>query len=341
MPFSIFAVDSSFAVSTGSNVRSTSTTSRFDYPPNSTKDLIITTKAGDTDPRLFELGDVYEVSFGGNGASTITDAVVIRSDAPLTYESDGTTPSGNEGVIVFEGLDENGDLTQVVWTPNFDLENWYWTNYTPSDNPEFYTADMDSDYTHAYICFERTVKLATPVGYVRADKVEVGQTLCTWGGVKREVRWIGRKTVDGTGAMAPVRFAKGAIGNFAPIKLSPQHRVLVSAPGVEQQFGAPDVLVPAISLVDGKQVRQVSREKVQYVHILLDQHDILIAEGAPCESLHPGPRTRELLSPEDRAAIDLAMQDKVTAPCRPLLRSRDGKSLAPRRHVPERGRARL
>ncbi len=326
MPFSIYAQDSSFAVSTGDNVNVTPTTSRFDNPPNSTKDLVITTNEGDEDPRLFEIGDTYDVSFGGNGGSTLEDATVVRSD----------TAGGDSGIIVFEGTDTEGNLTQVVWTPNFDLENWYWSSYNPSSEPQFYTSDVNPDYTHEFICFERSVKLATPRGYVRADKLEVGQTVCTWGGVKREVRWLGRKTVDGTGQMAPVRFAKGAIGNFAPVKLSPQHRVLVTAPEADLQFGAPEVLVPAISLVDGKRVRQVTREQVHYVHILLDRHDILIAEGAPCESLLPGWRSRDLLDPKDRAAIAAVTNDDGGEPCRPLLRRSEGALIAPQRQVPER-----
>ncbi|SMX47446.1 Hint domain-containing protein [Maliponia aquimaris] len=331
MPFSIYAEDNSFAVSTGSNVRATSMRSRFDDNPNVSKDLVITTKAGDAEPRLFEVGDTYDISFGGSGGTKLLDAVVLRSD----------TRGGDTGVIVFEGTDQNGALTQVVWTPNVDLENWYWTNFTQGTPPQFYYNDMDSNYTHEYICFEQSVRVATPRGYVRVDKLEVGQTVCTWGGTKREVRWLGHKSVDGTGSMAPVRFAKGTIGNFATVKLSPQHRVLISAPEADLQFGASEVLVPAISLVDGKNVRQVQKETVTYVHILLDRHDILIAEGAPCESLFPGLRTRELLSAEDRAAISSVTAGFDGAPCRPLLRRAEGALIAPLRRVPEREMAQI
>ncbi|MEZ5714708.1 MAG: hypothetical protein R3D85_05800 [Paracoccaceae bacterium] len=114
MAFSFYALDNEFAVSTGSNVNSSPGHSDFDYPPTSSRDLIITTHDDDDDPRLFEVGDTYDVSYGGpGGAHTLTDAVVIRSDA---------APGGG-GVIVFEGLDEDGNLTQVVWTPDFDPGN--------------------------------------------------------------------------------------------------------------------------------------------------------------------------------------------------------------------------
>ena len=102
-------VDNEFAVSTGSNVGTTGNTSTFDNPPQGSKDLVITSLAGDDDPLLFELGDTYDVTWGGqNDGGTILNAVVIRSDP---------APDGNGGgVIVLEGTDDQGNLAQVVWT---------------------------------------------------------------------------------------------------------------------------------------------------------------------------------------------------------------------------------
>ena len=311
MAFSIYATDNEFAVSTGSNLGVVPGKSRFDNPPNSSNDLIITTQNGDADPRLFDLGDTYDLAWGGTGNMSITDAVVVRSDP---------APGGvGGGVIVFEGTDQNGNLAQVVWTPGFDLENWYWTNYNPSAEPQFYTEDQDSSYNHEFVCFEKSTRIATPRGLVPAGQLKIGETLCTWMGIKQEIRWIGRKQVPAMTNAAPIRFAPGTIGNFAPVKLSPQHRVLIASPWAELHFGSSEVLVPAISLVDGGGIRQVPREQIDYVHILLDRHDLLIAEGAPCESLLPGFRTRDCLTAQDRAAIRAAIGDESRQPVRPIL----------------------
>lgn len=79
--FTIFGIDNEFAAATGSNVDITASTSRFGNPPTGSKNLVITTKPGEDDPRLFEIGDTYDVSWGGqSGSGTIIDAVVIRSD---------------------------------------------------------------------------------------------------------------------------------------------------------------------------------------------------------------------------------------------------------------------
>lgn len=122
------ALDNEFAVSTGGNVNNGTGTSTFDYPPNSTKDFTITSNEGDDQPYLFEVGDTYDISFGGHGGTTLEDAVVIRSD-DIDFA---------EGfAVVFEGTDPDGDIVQVVWSPGFDLEDWYWETFDNGDSPGF------------------------------------------------------------------------------------------------------------------------------------------------------------------------------------------------------------
>lgn len=303
-------LDNEFAVSTGSNVNSGSNTSDFDYPPTSTKDLLITSNAGDSDPRLFELGETYDISFAGNGGTTLEDAVVIRSDL---------APGGGGGVIVFEGNDPNGDLTQVVWTPGFDLETWYFDNFSGGTPPEFYTADQDPAYTHSYICFHARVPLHTPKGLVAAGQVSPGDVLCTWGGGREEVIWTGRRRVPAMGDNAPVRFEVGAIGNMVPIKLSPQHRVLVTAPRARALYDSDDVLAPAAGLVNGRTIRRKPQAEITYVHILTRRHAILIAAGAPCESLFLGPMAEAVLTKADLADIGAVRGAEPMRPARPML----------------------
>ena len=113
-------LDNEFAVSTGSNVNSSPGRSKFDYPPTSSTNLTVTSQEGDTDPNLFEVGETYTVSWSGASSGTILDATVIRS---------ADAPDGGGGVIVFKGLDENGNLAQVLWSPSFDLESWYFDNF--------------------------------------------------------------------------------------------------------------------------------------------------------------------------------------------------------------------
>lgn len=279
MPFSIYAQDNAFAVATGGNVNNGPGTSTFDYPPNSTKDLVITTKAGDDDPHLFEIGDVYEVTFGGNGGTTILNAVVVRSDPGPT----------TGGIIVFEGLDTNGNTAQVIWTPGEDLESWYWDNYNPSAQPGFYTTDQDPTYDHTFMCFDAEARIATPFGLCRAGDLTPGDLVVTVDHGARPVKWVAQQQGAGRGALTPVLIREGVLGNGAPLRLSPQHMVMIRSAQAEMLFGQAEVLVPIRALVDGRQIRYAPTRQVTYVHVMLDRHELLLAEGAPCESLRALP----------------------------------------------------
>jgi hypothetical protein len=172
MPLTISAQDNEFAVATGDNVGTSENQSRFDNPPQGSKDFVITTKEGDDDPRLFEVGDTYNITWGGQGGGgTIIDAVVVRSDP---------SPGGEgAGIIVFEGVDENGEPAQVIWTPGLDLEGWYSDNYNPSAEPEFYTQDMDASYDHRFVCFASETRIRTPEGSKAAGAFRSGDLVST------------------------------------------------------------------------------------------------------------------------------------------------------------------
>lgn len=286
MALSLFAPDNEFAVATGSNVNSSPGRSDFDYPPTSSHDLVITAHDGDPDPRLFEVGDSYDVSYDGpGGAHTLSDAVVIRSDSA----------PGSGGVIVFEGQDENGDLTQVVWTPDFDLETWYYDNFVGGQAPEYYTTDQNAAYTHSFVCFSGDTRIATALGGIRATDLWEGDLIETLDAGPQPVRWVGRRKVPGQGPNAPVLFTPGAIGNHSPLRLSQQHRVLIRSPLAELMFGASEVLVPAKALVNGEDIHLAPCARIDYVHLLLPAHGLLFAEGALCESLLPGSQTQEVV----------------------------------------------
>lgn len=73
-------------------------------------DLVIYTPLLDFDPYLFELGETHTLTWNdGDGAHTMYNAEVVRSDLKW-----GTA---NQGAVVFEGTDTDGNATQVLWTP--------------------------------------------------------------------------------------------------------------------------------------------------------------------------------------------------------------------------------
>ena len=282
MTLTIYAIDSQFAAATGSNVNSGAGTSTFDYPPTSTHDLIIESLPGDETPYLFSPGDTYSLTFSGQGGDTISEATVIRSD----YISVG----GDTGhAVVFEGLDSSGELTQVVWTPEFDLESWYWNNFSAGNPPGFYNTDASSSSTYQAVCFEETMRIDTPGGPRPAGTLRPGDLVTTRDHGPQPVQVVAARRVRGRGRHAPVVFAPGTRGNDRPLVLSQQHRVLQPVPdGVRPEGGAPEVLIPAVAFVDGAAIRVTPRETITYVHLLFEAHEIVRCEGVPCESLYLG-----------------------------------------------------
>jgi hypothetical protein len=81
-----------------------------------------------------------------------------------------------------------------------------------------------------------------------------------------------------------VRVAAGAFGAGLPYRdlwLSPGHSVVSEG-----------ALVPIKHLLNGRSVAQVDRPNVEYWHVELEAHDVLLAEGLPAESyLDAGNRT--------------------------------------------------
>jgi hypothetical protein len=274
------AVDSEFAVATGRNVNSGPGRSTFDYPPNGTFNLVVTSHPDDTNPNLFELGETYSLSWTGNGGGTIQNATIIRSDA---------APGGDGGIIVFGGVTDNGKLVHIVWAPGFDLEGWYWDNFSAGASPGFHTVDQNAAYSHQVVCFAAGTRISTPSGARPVEVLRPGDMVMTRDHGPQPVVWVARREGTGSGANAPVLFAPGSIGNRAPLRLSQQHRVLIGSAMAELMFAAPEVLVPARALIDGQAVRLMPCARITYVHLLMGRHEILdAASGAPCESLLPG-----------------------------------------------------
>ncbi|MCP4819724.1 MAG: Hint domain-containing protein [Shimia sp.] len=137
-------------------------------------------------------------------------------------------------------------------------------------------------------CFVLGTEIVTHKGMVPVEQLKLGDLVLTMDHGYQPVRWIGQRSVAAQGALAPIRFEAGAMGNDVPLEVSPQHRMLVTGWRAEMNFGENEVLVPAVGLVNGDTVRQVEGGDVTYVHVMFDNHEIIYAAGIPSESFMPG-----------------------------------------------------
>jgi hypothetical protein len=102
--------------------------------------------------------------------------------------------------------------------------------------------------------------------------------------------WIGQRRIDclrhpQPQTVWPVRIRAGAFGRNQPQRdlfLSPDHAVFVDG-----------LLIPIRLLMNGTTIRQEARPQVQYFHVEMERHGVLLAEGLPAESyLDTGNRRR-------------------------------------------------
>jgi len=132
-------------------------------------------------------------------------------------------------------------------------------------------------------CFAAGTGIATPSGAVAVEHLREGDMVTlARDGTPARIRWVGSRGLVHPGrTAAPLRIAPGTFGPGQPCRdllLSPDHAVYADIDGTP-------VLVPVRALENGGTIRQLSPDSVTYFHILLDQHDVLLAEGLPCESL--------------------------------------------------------
>ena len=140
-------------------------------------------------------------------------------------------------------------------------------------------------------CFTPGTLIATPDGARMIDDLEPGDPITTLDG-PQPIVWLGRLPVNAlqarNPAFRPIRIRAGALGDGLPWRdmlVSPQHRFVVSGWRADILFGSASVLVAAKHLVNDMTIRPVDVGALTYMHLLLPQHHIILAEGALTESL--------------------------------------------------------
>jgi hypothetical protein len=92
------------------------------------------------------------------------------------------------------------------------------------------------------------------------------------------------------------------------------------SPISQGMFGTQDCLIAAIKLTDlpGIAIDTYCGD-VTYIHLLFDQHEVITADGAPCESLHTGPEAIKSIPAAARSELFAIFPELMAKSCpRPL-----------------------
>ena len=155
-------------------------------------------------------------------------------------------------------------------------------------------------------CFAGGTRLRCPQGERRIEDIRPGDLVCSSLG-PQPVLWHGRRglgpgDLNDAPHLRPVRIAAGVLGNDRALTVSPQH-------GMRLQRGGQAVLVAAPPGRRYSRGVRVARgcKRLQYHHLLLPEHALIWAEGAPCESFYPGPAALHCLLAADLRRLIVAV----------------------------------
>lgn len=180
--------------------------------------------------------------------------------------------------------------------------------------------------------FASGTRITTPRGMVPVEALRVGDTVLTRDNGARPLRWIGARRVPLCGvevaaSAIPVRLRAGALGAGAPVSdltISGQHRLLVRTPAARPLCGEDEALVAAVDLTGRPGISLLAETDLVFVQLLLDRHEIILANGLWVETIEPQAALLEVLPEEDRRDLsalipDLAMPRIGGTSARPAL----------------------
>ncbi|MEP0565185.1 MAG: Hint domain-containing protein [Paracoccaceae bacterium] len=268
---------------------------------------------GAGDDQIFA-GEGADTLFGGVGADTLSggggeDLLGVGGGDVATGEGGDDTflidPDALDGGAISIVGGETGETDGDTINFNGQLD----TITFVSGDPEAGTAVLLDGSVVTFseieniICFTKGTLIRTPMGERRIETLQAGDVVLTLDNGPQPIRWIGCKTVRASGALAPIRFQRGVIGNNRELLVSPQHRMLCSGYRAQLHFGESEVLAPAKALVDDFNITVDYGGMVTYVHMLSDTHQIVTANGAQSESFYPGGTGLEAIEDAARAEV--------------------------------------
>ncbi len=307
-------------------------------------------------------GTFYNATYNTSYTATFNDndpAYEGGGDADETVSIDGgafNSTSSSPYAINVSFTDVNG----VAHVETFYFFNtggaWY---FIPAPGSAFTVgATLGSYQSHVVgwnysdvTCFVRGTRIRTGSGELPVEDLRAGMMVETLDAGLQELQLVLQRKIPAVELaenpkLRPVFMPAGSLGNGLPLRdlrVSRQHRMLVSSPVVQRMFGQNGVLVSAIKLaaLPGICV-DMQTPRVEYFHLLFDDHQVVFAEGTPSESLYTGELALNALPQEAVEEIfeilpQVARLDYQSKPARLIPEDRRQKRLV-ERHV-KNGRA--
>jgi autotransporter passenger strand-loop-strand repeat protein len=211
------------------------------------------------------------VSSGGAAEDTYFNPGAIIDVTNLPYVSGGTADlnPADDVLTVVEG----GDTYMLQLAGNYAGEYFHLSPDGLSGT------DIGLNSTP---CYCPGTLILTDQGEVPVEDLAIGDLVVTLEGAARPIKWIGRRSYSwrfalGCKEILPIRIHRGALDENVPkrdLVVSPHHALYLDG-----------ALIEVCDLVNGVSIAQAeTTEFIVYIHIELETHDVLLAEGAAAES---------------------------------------------------------
>ena len=224
----------------------------------------------------------------GNNDQVLTEAVTVNG------QSFGV---GSQVELEFAFTTTSGDTFWIIRIAGQNVGIGGATLPTPGTE---YVVSGSSDGAFSPVgdipCFLDGTLIETPNGEVPIESLQAGDLVTTRDGSPKAIRWAGSRRVTPLELMffpelTPITIMANAVDGVAPTKplsLSRNHRIMVHGSRLEFYFGVTEVLVSVKYLLNGRSVKYTKMARpFWYRHLLFEDHEILIANGLPAESLYP------------------------------------------------------
>ncbi len=232
--------------------------------------------------------DLASTTAAGTGPITFAGGALEFAPADQTNDSmDDFVGSDSITIAGFRSTSESFDADDVLTLSNSStrVEIAFGAGGPTQLSDLTFTQDNTGDtvITDDIPCFCPGTSILTDQGERPVETLEIGNRVITASGEARAIRWIGRRRFDlaeialGRQSLYPVRIAAGALGEGSP------RRDLFVSPGHAMWLDG--WLVSAADLVNGATITRPERSQpIEYIHVELDAHDIIFAEGSATES---------------------------------------------------------
>ncbi|WP_370213401.1 Hint domain-containing protein [Roseovarius sp.] len=242
-------------------------------------------------------GTNYAAGTSINSAYDLINSTTGHKVTSLHFGTDGNPQGAVQGLI-----------STVEMTPG--------TSYT--FNQERTSHQQDNQYSQYTACFTPGTMIETAEGPRAIETLRPGDLIETRDHGLQPLRLlpsrhIGAEELQQRPNLRPVRIRADSIAPGVPSRdtlVSPQHRILSQSLIARRLFGNDEVLIAAAALTKLPGIEKAEEvEEITYIHLVLDDHQIVTGDGLASESFYCGPNAMQSLSPEALAELQAIFPD--------------------------------